>query len=70
MLHIKTLILQKIEEAKELLVYDELSISEISYRRGYSSVQHFSRQFKEVTGLTPSHYKKIREHKRKPLDEG
>jgi len=58
-----------VEKVKELLVYDELSISEISYRLGYSSVQHLSRQFKEVTGLTPSHYKNIREHRRKPLDE-
>jgi AraC-like DNA-binding protein len=65
----KYLILQKVEKVKELLVYDELSISEISYKLGYSSVQHLSRQFKEVTGLTPSHYKKIGEHRRKPLDE-
>jgi AraC family transcriptional regulator len=62
------LILQKIERVKELLVYDELSLSEISHTMGYSSVQHLSTQFKKVTGLTPSHFKQIKEHKRKPLD--
>ena len=62
------MILQKIEKVKELLVYDELTVNEISYRLGYSSVAHLSRQFKDVTGLTPSHYKKVREEKRKPLD--
>lgn len=64
----KYLILQKIEKVKELLVYDELSLNEISYRLGYSSVQHLSKQFKVITGLTPSHYKQIKEKKRKPLD--
>jgi AraC family transcriptional regulator len=64
----KYMILQKIEKVKELLVYDELTVNEISYRLGYSSVAHLSRQFKDVTGLTPSHYKKVREEKRKPLD--
>ena len=65
----KYMILQKIEKVKELLVYDELTLNEISYKLGYSSVAHLSRQFKDVTGLTPSHYKKIREEKRKPLDQ-
>jgi len=65
----KYMILQKIEKVKELLVYDELTLNEISYKLGYSSVAHLSRQFKDVTGLTPSHYKKIREHKRRPLDQ-
>jgi len=64
----KYLILQKIEKVKELLVYDELTLNEISYHLGYSSVAHLSKQFKDVTGLTPSHYKKIREEKRKPID--
>ncbi len=64
----KYIIAQKIEKAKELLVYDELSLSEISYRLGYSSVQHLSNQFKKITGLTPSHFKKIKSQKRKPLD--
>ena len=54
----KYVINQKIERVKELLVYDELSLSEIAYRLGYSSVAHLSNQFKKVTGLTPSHFKK------------
>lgn len=65
----KYMILQRIEKIKELLVYDELTVNEISYKLGYSSVAHLSRQFKSVTGLTPSHYKKVREEKRKPLDK-
>lgn len=64
----KYIINQKIEKVKELLVYDELSLTEISYELGYSSVQHLSSQFKKATGLTPSHFKKIKENKRKPLD--
>ncbi|MEN8138154.1 MAG: AraC family transcriptional regulator [Bacteroidota bacterium] len=65
----KYIINQKIEKAKELLVYNELTLNEISYRLGYSSVQHLSNQFKKITGLTPSHFKKLKENKRKPLDE-
>lgn len=65
----KYLILQKIEHVKELLVYDELNLSEIAYELNYSSIQHLSNQFKKVTGLTPSHFKKIGLLKRKPLDK-
>ena len=65
----KYMILQKIEKVKELLVYDELTLNEISYKLGYSSAAHLSRQFKSVTGLTPSHYKKVREEKRRPIDQ-
>lgn len=65
----KYIINQKIEKVKELLVYDELSLNEISYQLGYSSVQHLSNQFKKITGLAPSHFKKLKENKRKPLDE-
>lgn len=65
----KYFIAQKIERVKELLVYDELSLSEIAYQLNYSSVAHLSAQFKKVTGLTPSHFKDIRAEKRKPLDE-
>jgi len=65
----KYLINQKIEKVKELLVYDELSLNEISYQLGYSSVQHLSNQFKKITGLTPSHFKKIKNKKRNPLDK-
>ncbi len=65
----KYLIAQKVEKIKELLVYDELTLSEIAHQLNYSSVAYLSNQFKKVTGLTPSHFKKIRENKRKPLDE-
>jgi AraC-like DNA-binding protein len=65
----KFYIVQKIEKVKELLVYDELSLSEIAYRLGYSSVQHLSNQFKKVTGLTPSHFKRIGAQRRNPLDQ-
>lgn len=59
---------QRIEKVKELLVYDQLSLTEISYQTGFSSVHHLSAQFKKVTGLTPSHFKKIGVEKRKSLD--
>ena len=65
----KYIILQRIEKVKELLVYNELSLSEIAFKTGYSSIQHLSTQFKKVTGLTPSHFKEIKDNKRKPLDE-
>ncbi|MEP2773272.1 MAG: AraC family transcriptional regulator [Fulvivirga sp.] len=65
----KFFIAQKIEKVKELLVYDELTLSEIAFLLNYSSVAYLSNQFKKVTGLTPSHFKKIREDRRKPLDE-
>ncbi|MEJ0056318.1 MAG: helix-turn-helix domain-containing protein [Bacteroidota bacterium] len=63
------LIHQKIERVKELLVYDELSLGQISDQLNYSSVQHLSNQFRKVTGLTPSHFKKIGAGKRLPLDK-
>jgi AraC family transcriptional regulator len=62
-------ILQKIERAKELMVYDELSLTQIAWELGYSSVAHLSSQFKKVTGLTPRHFKNIKHNQRKPLDE-
>lgn len=65
----KYFIAQKIEKVKELLVYDELSLSEIAFRLNYSSVAYLSNQFKKVTGLTPSHFKQIGKDKRKPLDK-
>ncbi len=65
----KYYIAQRIEKVKELLVYDEMTLSEIAYTLNYSSVAHLSNQFKKVTGLTPSHFKHIRDEKRKPLDE-
>jgi AraC family transcriptional regulator len=65
----KYVILQRIERAKELLGYNELSVNEIADRLGYSSVQHLSQQFKKVTGLTPSQYKQAKQQGRKPLDQ-
>jgi AraC-like DNA-binding protein len=62
-------IYQKIEKVKELLVYDELTLSEIAFQLNYSSVAYLSNQFKKVTGLTPSYFKKLRSVKRRPLDE-
>jgi AraC family transcriptional regulator len=62
-------ILQRIEKVKELLVYDQLSLTEISYQTGFSSVHHLSSQFKKLTGFTPSHFKKIGAEKRKSLDK-
>ncbi|MDQ2752483.1 MAG: AraC family transcriptional regulator [Bacteroidota bacterium] len=65
----KYIINQKTEKVKELLVYDELNLSEIAYKLGYSSVAHLSAQFKKTTGLTPSHFKKLGGIHRKPLDK-
>lgn len=58
----------KIEKVKELLLYDELNLTEISYRMHYSSVAHLSSQFKKVTGLTPTFYKNLAEKKRRNLE--
>jgi len=61
---------QKVEKAKELLVYDELTLTQIAFHLGYSSVAHLSRQFKKVTGQTPSQFKQTRDlGQRKPLDK-
>ena len=57
------MIMHRIERVKELLVYDELSLTQISYKLHYSSVAHLSNQFKKVTGLTPSHFKKFKENR-------
>lgn len=65
----KYAILQRIERVKELLMYDEKSLSEIAWEMGYSSVQHLSQQFKKITGLTPTQFKELKENKRKPLDQ-
>jgi AraC-like DNA-binding protein len=65
----KFYIAQKIERVKELLVYDELSLSEIAHRMGYSSVAYLSAQFKKVVGLTPSHFKNVKDLKRRALDQ-
>ena len=65
----KYYIAQKIERVKELIVYDELTLSEIAFKLNYSSVAHLSSQFKKTTGLTPSYFKNIKAEKRKPLDK-
>ena len=62
-------LLQRMEKVKELLVYDQLSLTQIADQTGFSSVHHLSAQFKKITGLTPSHFKKIAGDKRRPLDQ-
>lgn len=62
-------IIHKIEKAKELILYAELNTSEIAYMLHYSSVQHFSNQFKKITGLTPSFYKKLKEKRKGNLED-
>ena len=59
----------KIEKVKELIVYDELTLSEIAYKLNYSSVSHLSNQFKKITGLTPSHFKKLKNKRRQTLED-
>lgn len=62
-------ILQKIEKVKELLLYNEFTLTEIADKLGYKSVQYLSAQFKNCTGLTPTNFKKLKSFNRKPLDE-
>lgn len=64
----KFIIAHKIERVKELLVYNELNLTEIAYRMHYSSVAHLSTQFKKVTGLTPSHFKQLKDKRRTMLE--
>lgn len=63
------IILHKIERVKELLMYNEYTLTEISYKMDYSSVAHLSNQFKKVTGVTPSHFKKMKNKKRIALEQ-
>jgi AraC-like DNA-binding protein len=63
------IILQKIERAKELLKYNDDTLSEIAYKLGYSSVQHLSNQFKKITGMTASQFRTMTTNLRKPLDK-
>lgn len=63
----KYIILIKIEKIKELISYDEMTLSEIAYMMGYSSVQYLSNQFKQVTGYSVSEYKNLLHKERKPL---
>jgi AraC-like DNA-binding protein len=62
-------IAQKIERVKELIVYDELSLKEIAFQLGYSSIAYLSNQFKKVTGLTPTHFKALKESKRRNIED-
>jgi AraC-like DNA-binding protein len=63
------IILHKVEKIKELLLYDELNLSEISYQLNYSSVAHLSNQFKKITGLTPSYFKKLGQKRKQNLED-
>lgn len=63
------IIIHKIERAKELLLYDEMNLTQISYILNYSSVGHLSNQFKKVTGLSPSHFKKLKDKRRSPIED-
>jgi AraC-like DNA-binding protein len=63
------IISHKVERIKELIIYDELNITEIAWKLNYSSVAHLSNQFKKVTGLTPSHFKQLKVKRRSPLEE-
>lgn len=63
------IILQKTERVKELIIYGELTITEIAYIMNYSSLQHLSNQFKKVTGFSPSHFKQLKEKRRNPIEE-
>lgn len=65
----KYFISQRIEKVKELLVYDELTLSQIADKFGYSSVSYLSNQFKKMTGITPTYFKSRKEHKRKNIEE-
>lgn len=63
------IISHKIERIKELIIYGELNISEIAWKLNYSSVAHLSNQFKKVTGLSPSHFKQLKDKRRNPIEE-
>ena len=63
------IISHKIERIKELIIYDELNITEIAWKMGYSSVSHLSTQFKKSTGLSPMHFKQLKDKKRSPIEE-
>ncbi len=63
------IIIHKVEKVKELIIYDELNITEIAWKLNYSSVAHLSNQFKKITGLTPTHYKQLKNKRRSPIEE-
>src|SRR5688572_28286305 len=63
------IILHKVERIKELTIYDELNITEIAWKMNYSSVAHLSNQFKKVTGLTPSHFRQLKDKRRSSIED-
>ena len=63
------IIMHKIEKAKELIMYDEMSLAEIAYTLNYSSAAHFSTQFKKVTGLTPTYFKRLKKQRDEDLED-
>ncbi len=63
------IIIHKVERIKELMMYDEFNLTEISHKMNYSSVAHLSNQFKKITGLTPSHFKQLKVKRRIPIEE-
>ena len=63
------IISHKVERIKELIIYGELNITEIAHRMNYSSVAHLSSQFKKVTGLSPSHFKQLKDKRRSPIED-
>lgn len=65
----KFIITHKIERVKELIIYDEVNLTEIAWMMHYSSVAHLSNQFKKITGLTPSHFKQLKVKRRSPIED-
>jgi len=63
------IISHKVERIKELIIYGDLNITEIAWKMNYSSVAHLSNQFKKITGLTPSHFKQLKNKRRSPIEE-
>ncbi len=63
------IISHKVERIKELIIYGEHNVTEIAWKMGYSSVAHLSSQFKKVTGLSPSHFKQLKDKRRQPLED-
>ena len=63
------IIAHKVERIKELIIYNELNMTEIAWKMNYSSVAHLSNQFKKITGLTPSHFKQLKDKRRSPVEE-
>ncbi len=65
----KYIISHKIERIKELIIYDELNLTEIAWKMHYSSVAHLSNQFKKITGFSPAHFKKLKDTRRKAIED-